>query len=88
MVGDYVGGWEGASVSRWGFLDRPFDEPLRRDQDRLRASMERDSRFHGNDGLGRRGDGEEERGPFDFPQGERNSVPPVDPWISFGESGE
>ena len=66
MVGDYVGGWEGASVSRWG---------------------ERDSRFHGNDGLGRRDDGEEGRGPFDVPQGERNPVPPGSPFERLRASG-
>ena len=64
MVGDDVGGWKGASVSRW-----PFESPF----DRLRASGERDSRFHENDGLGRRDDCEEGRGPFDFPQGERRA---------------
>ena len=48
---------------------------------------ERDSRFHGNDGLGRRDDGEEGRGPFDVPQGERNPVPPGSPFERLRASG-
>ena len=58
---------------------RGSGQALREAQDRLRASGERDSRFHGNDGLGRTEHGSP-RFALREPQGERNTVPPGSPF--------
>ena len=70
MVGGDVGVRKGANVSWWGVGTGPSADSGQARRETLRRAQgermglrrgERDSRFHGNDGLGRR------NGPFDFP---------------------
>ena len=90
MVRGDLGGWKGANVSRWGGPSRASGRTehgsrftLRQGQggpfERLRSGLSRGSgrTEHGSPRFTLR---QAQARPFDFPQGERNTVPPGSPF--------